>query len=53
VSPTVGAEMLRDTLAIWWRLRVRHGYGNPGAAAPSPRVGDVGGVTTDHGSPLS
>jgi glycosyltransferase involved in cell wall biosynthesis len=29
VSPRVVAEMLRDTLAIWWRLRVRHGYGHP------------------------
>ncbi len=31
VSPRVVAEMLRDTLAIWWRLRVRHVYGTPPA----------------------
>jgi hypothetical protein len=29
VSPKVVAEMLRDTLAIWWRLRVRRAYGTP------------------------
>lgn len=26
VSPKVVVEMLRDTLAIWWRLRIRHAY---------------------------
>jgi glycosyltransferase involved in cell wall biosynthesis len=37
VSVTVVAEMLRDTLAIWWRLRIRHAYGPGGGgitAAP-------------------
>jgi glycosyltransferase involved in cell wall biosynthesis len=29
VSPRVVVEMLRDTVAIWWRLRVRHSYGRP------------------------
>ncbi len=53
VSPKVVAEMLRDTLAIWWRLRVRHGYGIQGERPPSPHVPDAGGVTTDHGSPPS
>jgi hypothetical protein len=27
VSPRVVLEMLRDTVAIWWRLQVRHAYG--------------------------
>ena len=38
VSPRVVAEMLRDTLAIWWRLRVRHSYGRAsgGEATPGP-----------------
>jgi glycosyltransferase involved in cell wall biosynthesis len=26
VSPTVVGEMLADTMAIWWRLNVRHAY---------------------------
>jgi glycosyltransferase involved in cell wall biosynthesis len=26
VSPTVVGEMLADTMAIWWRLHVRHAY---------------------------
>jgi glycosyltransferase involved in cell wall biosynthesis len=28
VSSQAVREMLRDTMAIWWRLRVRHAYGN-------------------------
>jgi glycosyltransferase involved in cell wall biosynthesis len=55
VSPRVVGEMLRDTLAIWWRLRVRHAYGAstppPGTGhppAPGPR-----GTTTDHLPPAS
>jgi glycosyltransferase involved in cell wall biosynthesis len=35
VSPKVVAEMLRDTLAIWWRLEVRRAYG-PRPAEPHP-----------------
>ena len=35
VSPRVVAEMLRDTLAIWWRLQVRRAYG-PRPPAPHP-----------------
>jgi len=27
VSSKAVREMLRDTMAIWWRLRVRHAYG--------------------------
>jgi hypothetical protein len=34
VSPRVVVEMLRDTLAIWWRLRVRHAYGVSQVAGP-------------------
>jgi glycosyltransferase involved in cell wall biosynthesis len=28
VSPSVVAQMLADTVAIWWRLHVRHAYGS-------------------------
>jgi glycosyltransferase involved in cell wall biosynthesis len=35
VSPRAVVEMLRDTLAIWWRLRVRHSYGPAGGLPPS------------------
>lgn len=54
VSLKVVAEMLRDTMAIWWRLRVGHGYGahghlpRPGHLKPGP-----GGVATDHLPPAS
>ena len=37
VSPRVVGEMLRDTLAIWWRLRVR------GPTTYRPPVGLAGG----------
>jgi hypothetical protein len=47
VSPRVVVEMLRDTLAIWWRLRVRHGYGRRGQPPPTTRVVGTGGGTTD------
>jgi len=54
VSLKVVAEMLRDTMAIWWRLRVRHGYG---VGAPPPRPGSVkpgaGAGPTDHRPPPS
>lgn len=49
VSPKVVAEMLGDTFAIWWRLRVLHAYGTPGhtgavpattATDPCPRVAE-------------
>lgn len=37
VSPLVVAEMLADTFAIWWRLRVRHAYSQePLNATPWP-----------------
>lgn len=32
VSPKVVAEMLADTFAIWWRLKVRHSYSGATAA---------------------
>lgn len=38
VSPKAVIEMLGDTLAIWWRLRVRHAYDRP-AAHPVPDAG--------------
>ncbi len=41
VSPKVVAEMLRDTLAIWWRLRIRHAYGAR-AGRPGTAVGTAG-----------
>ncbi|HXQ58959.1 MAG TPA: glycosyltransferase [Acidimicrobiales bacterium] len=40
VSPRAVAEMLRDTLAIWWRLRVRRSYGPPVRSQGSPQVAD-------------
>jgi glycosyltransferase involved in cell wall biosynthesis len=54
VSLRVVGEMLRDTMAIWWRLRVRHGYGRPGhpSRAEPVRPG-AGGVATDHLPPAS
>ena len=54
VSLKVVAEMLRDTMAIWWRLRVLHGYGTPvnrpgpGRAATGPND-----LTRGHLPPLS
>jgi len=53
VSPKVVAEMLRDTMAIWWRLRVQHGYGARDHRPPSPSGTRTGGVTTDRGRPAS
>ena len=44
VSPRVVAEMLRDTVAIWWRLRVRHAYGAPGRPPAVPAVEDDPGA---------
>jgi len=46
VSPKVVAEMLRDTLAIWWRLRVRHAYG-PYRLRPGGERGADGAGTTN------
>jgi glycosyltransferase involved in cell wall biosynthesis len=47
VSPRAVAEMLRDTVAIWWRLRVRHSYGPPGRP---PGSGQVVEGASDDGS---
>lgn len=52
VSPLVVAEMLRDTLAIWWRLHVRHLYGTHSPHRGSHRVaGGSGGLATDRHPP--
>ena len=52
VSPRVVAEMLRDTLAIWWRLHVRHLYGRHPRRPGSERVADTaGGLTADRPPP--
>jgi hypothetical protein len=41
--------MLRDTMAIWWRLRVRHAYGTPRRPGSDPVTGrGPGGVATNH-----
>jgi glycosyltransferase involved in cell wall biosynthesis len=54
VSLRVVGEMLRDTMAIWWRLRVRHAYGTPHRPGSAPVTGrGSGGVTTDHVPPAS
>ena len=50
VSPRAVAEMLRDTLAIWWRLRVRHSYGPPKRSPGSnPVAGGSPDTATDRG----
>ncbi|HXQ76298.1 MAG TPA: glycosyltransferase [Acidimicrobiales bacterium] len=53
VSLKVVGEMLRDTMAIWWRLRVRHAYGTlPRRPGPERVVGTgPGPVATDHFPP--
>jgi glycosyltransferase involved in cell wall biosynthesis len=55
VSLTVVGEMLRDTMAIWWRLRVRHSYGaHPRRPGSAPVAGPgPGPLTTDHLPPAS
>jgi glycosyltransferase involved in cell wall biosynthesis len=40
VSPRVVAEMLRDTLAIWWRLKIRHAYGPKTVVRPTDSEGE-------------
>jgi glycosyltransferase involved in cell wall biosynthesis len=54
VSLKVVGEMLRDTMAIWWRLRVLHGYGTR-IDRPGPGVGASGpdDLTRGHLPPLS
>jgi glycosyltransferase involved in cell wall biosynthesis len=54
VSLKVVGEMLRDTMAIWWRLRVRHGYGTPAHRSGSehPAMGPSE-IASDHSPPLS
>jgi glycosyltransferase involved in cell wall biosynthesis len=45
VSPRAVVEMLGDTLAIWWRLRVRRSYGPVGRlpqSGPGPGATDAG-----------
>ena len=52
VSPRVVAEMLRDTLAIWWRLHVRHLYGQHSRRPGQERVADgSGGLAADRHPP--
>jgi glycosyltransferase involved in cell wall biosynthesis len=54
VSPKAVIEMLGDTLAIWWRLRVRHAYGPPaGHPEPDHGTGPTSGVASDPLPPPS
>ena len=47
VSPRAVAEMLRDTLAIWWRLRVRHSYGSARQPGSEQVTGGAVGIGTE------
>jgi len=51
VSPRVVAEMLSDTLAIWWRLRFRHAYGDVAPAASPPLPGPPPSVPAPPAQP--
>jgi glycosyltransferase involved in cell wall biosynthesis len=54
VSPRAVLEMLGDTLAIWWRLRVRHAYGPAARRPASDRgAGPTREVATDPLAPPS
>jgi glycosyltransferase involved in cell wall biosynthesis len=55
VSVKVVVEMLRDTMAIWWRLRVRHAYGIQPRRPGWEGVADTGPdpVATEHLPPAS
>ncbi len=54
VSLKVVGEMLRDTMAIWWRLRVLHGYRTPvKRPGPGPDPHGSNDLTRGHLPPLS
>jgi glycosyltransferase involved in cell wall biosynthesis len=54
VSLKVVGEMLRDTMAIWWRLRVLHGYGSPvNRSGPGRATAGPNDLTRGHLPPLS